>query len=193
MPPAPKHKDGIVNAAIRLFRQNGYSATGLNDIVAASGAPKGSVYHYFPDGKASIAAAAVTEAGQRVLATLNGIAEKHHSAGALLVAHAKLLGHWLQESEFRDGCPITTVLLEMAPQNRNVTVAGRHAFAARNTLLSDMLMADGWTAAEAERMALLSTCALQGALVQARIDRSARPLEQVAAGLANLLDKQNAK
>jgi len=37
----------------------GYACTGLNDIVDASGAPKGSLYHYFPAGKASIAVAAV--------------------------------------------------------------------------------------------------------------------------------------
>ena len=42
-----------------LFRRQGYAGTGLNDIVELSGAPKGSLYHYFPDGKASIAEAAV--------------------------------------------------------------------------------------------------------------------------------------
>ena len=44
----PKHRDAIVAAAVNLFRQRGFSATGMNDIVAESGAPKGSVYYYFP-------------------------------------------------------------------------------------------------------------------------------------------------
>lgn len=191
MPPAPKHKDNIIDAAITLFRQRGYSATGLNDIVSASGAPKGSVYHYFPNGKASIAAAAVETAGERVTATLEKIAAEKSTVGDVLKAHAALLGQWLRDSEFRDGCPITTVLLEMAPKDRVVTVAGRHAFGARNNLLSERLVAEGWTSEAADQMAMLCTCALQGALVQARIDRSARPLEQVAATLAEQLNRQH--
>lgn len=188
MPPAPKHKDRIIDAAIRLFRQRGYSASGLNDIVAASAAPKGSVYHYFPEGKASIAAAAVETAGQRVVATLEEIASDRTSTGDILKAHAELLGTWLKQSDFRDGCPITTVLLELAPQHRKVTVAGKNAFAARNNLLTDRLMAEGWPAGEAAQMAQLCTCAMQGALVQARIERSSKPLELVARLLGNQID-----
>jgi TetR/AcrR family transcriptional repressor of lmrAB and yxaGH operons len=37
----PLHHNNIVKSAIRLFRQSGYAATGLNDILRASGAPKG--------------------------------------------------------------------------------------------------------------------------------------------------------
>ena len=59
MPAKPKHRDAIVNAAVALFRRRGYSGTGLSDIVELSGAPKGSLYHYFPNGKLSIAEAAV--------------------------------------------------------------------------------------------------------------------------------------
>ena len=62
MPAVPKHRKPIVDAAVTLFRRQGYAGTGLNDIVDTSGAPKGSLYHYFPDGKASIAVAAVEEA-----------------------------------------------------------------------------------------------------------------------------------
>ena len=66
MPAVPKHREPITDAAVRLFRRKGYAATGLNEIVEVSGAPKGSLYHYFPEGKASIAVAAVEEAGRRV-------------------------------------------------------------------------------------------------------------------------------
>ena len=41
-------RQAIVGAAARLFRRRGYAGVGINEIVEASGAPKGSVYHYFP-------------------------------------------------------------------------------------------------------------------------------------------------
>jgi AcrR family transcriptional regulator len=94
MPAVPKHRQPITDAAVFLFRRNGYSATGLNEIVEISGAPKGSLYYYFPQGKASIAAAAVEEAGRRVAATIGKLATECRCTGDLLRAHARLLSGW---------------------------------------------------------------------------------------------------
>ena len=59
----PRHRGAIVRAAATLFRRNGFAATGINEIAEVSGAPKGSLYHYFPDGKDQIAEAAIRFAG----------------------------------------------------------------------------------------------------------------------------------
>lgn len=182
-----KHRQPIIDAAVQLFRQRGYAATGLNDLVLASGSPKGSMYYYFPDGKPTIAAAAVEEAGRRVMETIEDIAARTGSTADLLVEHARLLGQWMEKSGFRDGCPMTTVLLELAPDDRVVTEAGRRAFAARLRILGDKLIEDGFEAREAEAMALLCTNALQGSLVMARVECSRAPIEQTAAQLAAIL------
>jgi TetR/AcrR family transcriptional regulator, lmrAB and yxaGH operons repressor len=188
MPAAPKHRQPIVNTAVTLFRRQGYSRTGLNEIVDVSGAPKGSLYHYFPLGKSSIAVAAVEEAGTRVAATLTRLAQECRSTGELLRRHAELLAGWMRSSGFRDGCPITTVLLELAPGDRNVTEAGRSAYRTRVSILADKLVEDGFQKARADALATLCTSALQGALIQARVERSSRPIEITAAELAKLLD-----
>lgn len=182
-----RHRQPIIDAAVRLFRQQGYAATGLNELVVASGSPKGSMYHYFPEGKPSIATAAVEEAGRRVVETLEELAVKCPTTGALLRAHAALLAGWMEKSGFRDGCPMTTVLLELTPANVAVTEAGRRAFAARQEVLATKLRADGISAAEADRLAMLCTNALQGSLVLARVERSRKPIEQTAEVLAELL------
>lgn len=188
MPAVPKHRQPIVNTALTLFRRQGYSRTGLNEIVDVSGAPKGSLYHYFPLGKSSIAVAAVTEAGRRIAATLTKLAGECRSTGELVRRHAELLAGWMRASGFRDGCPITTVLLELAPGDRDVTEAGRAAYRARVAILADKLIADGFPKARAEALAVLCTSALQGALIQARVERSGRALETTASELARLLD-----
>ncbi len=188
MPAVPKHRQPIVKTALTLFRRQGYSRTGLNEIVDVSGAPKGSLYHYFPLGKSSIAVAAVTEAGRRIAATLTKLAGECRSTGELVRRHAELLAGWMRASGFRDGCPITTVLLELAPGDRDVTEAGRAAYRARVAILADKLIADGFPKARAEALAVLCTSALQGALIQARVERSGRALEATASELARLLD-----
>lgn len=184
----PKHRQPIINAAVTLFRRQGYSATGLNDIVNESGAPKGSLYHYFPAGKASIAVAAVEEAGRRVAETVAQLSRQTPSAGALIKGHARMLAGWMRKSGFRDGCPITTVVLELAPADRAVAQAGRKAYVARLAVLTDKLKADGFPAERAERLAGLCVSAIQGALIQARVERSGTPLETAADELARMLD-----
>ena len=183
----PKHRQPIINAAVSLFRRKGYSATGLNDIVDESGAPKGSLYHYFPDGKSSIAVAAVQEAGRRVVETVAQLARETASTGELIKRHAHLLAGWMRKSDFRDGCPITTVLLELTPKDRAVAQAGRQAYAARLAILTEKLMAEGLPAERAKRLACLCVSAIQGALIQARIERSGAPIEISADELARML------
>jgi AcrR family transcriptional regulator len=190
LPAVPRHRQPIINAAVTLFRRQGFARTGLNDVVDVSGAPKGSLYHYFPLGKSSIAVAAVEEAGRRVVATIEELASQCSSTGELLRAHARLLAGWMQKSGFRNGCPITTVLLELAPRERAVTEAGRKAYAARLSILSRKLVEDGFAKARADTLAVLCTSALQGALIQARVERSGRPIEVTAAELARLLEAE---
>jgi TetR/AcrR family transcriptional repressor of lmrAB and yxaGH operons len=190
MPAVPKHRQPIIDAAVTLFRRQGFARTGLNDIVEVSGAPKGSLYHYFPLGKASIAVAAVEEAGARVAATMDQLASECSSTGELLRSHARLLAGWMRSSGFRNGCPITTVLLELAPRERGVTDAGRRAYAARVSILSRKLGEDGFGKARADALAVLCTSALQGALIQARVERSGRPIEVTASELARLIETE---
>jgi TetR/AcrR family transcriptional repressor of lmrAB and yxaGH operons len=191
MAPAQKHRKPIVDAAVKLFRRKGYSGTGLNDIVDESGSPKGSLYHYFPDGKQSIAVAAIEEAGRRVLLTLADLSRRTPKSSQVVKAHARLLGDWMGKSNFRDGCPMTTVLLELAPQDRAIAEAGRKAYAARIDFLRNLLLAEGFSPARAQSLALLCTSALQGALIQARVERSAKPLLIAAEELASLIEAKS--
>jgi TetR/AcrR family transcriptional regulator, lmrAB and yxaGH operons repressor len=188
LPAVRKHRQRIVDAAVTLFRRQGYSATGLNNIVDESGAPKGSLYHYFPAGKASIAVAALEEAGRRVSETVAQLAGETPSTGALIKAHARLLAGWMRKSGFRDGCPITTVLLELAPADRAVAQAGRAAYAARLAILTEKLKGDGFPPQRAETLAGLCVSAIQGALIQARVERAGSPIETAADELARILD-----
>jgi TetR/AcrR family transcriptional repressor of lmrAB and yxaGH operons len=184
----PKHRDAIVHAAVTLFRRHGYSGAGLNDIVALSGAPKGSLYHYFPRGKPAIAEAAIRAAGNNVAATLHQLAATHKTVGKLVKAYGALLAGWMAQSGFSDGCPIATTLLETAPGDPLATAAGREAFANWRRAISSRLAAQGVAARRAERLAALVVSAMEGSLIQARVEASAAIIETTAEELAQLLD-----
>ena len=184
MAQAPRHRDAIVQTAARLFRQQGFAATGLNQIVEESGAPKGSLYHYFPEGKEAIGAAAVAWAGERVVQTLAGLDSETDSPGELVRRYADLLGGWMASSDFRDGCPIATTLLETAPRSAAIRDAGAVALADWARVFGDALRARGAEPLRAARLAALAVAAIEGALLQARVAESRQPLLDAAEELA---------
>ena len=118
MAAAAKHRNSIIASAIRLFRQRGYAATGLNDILKHSGAPKGSLYHYFPGGKEQLGEEAVVVAASVVTQTLAELRAKHASAADMLRGYGQLLAGWMTQAEFAEGCPIATTLLETTPKSQ---------------------------------------------------------------------------
>src|SRR3989442_7961459 len=69
-----KHNDrtdsraSMVRGAVSLIRTRGVNATSFSDVVADSGAPRGSIYHHFPNGKEQLAADAIRWTSERVLA-----------------------------------------------------------------------------------------------------------------------------
>jgi len=183
----PRHRGAIVRAAAALFRRNGFAATGINEIVEVSGAPKGSLYHYFPDGKDQIAEAAIRFAGAGVVASMEKLEQEHDTAASMVRAYCRLLAGWMAKSGFRDGCPISTTLLEAAPQSVALTEAGREAFAGWCAVIARALVRDGFGKAEARRLATLTVSAIEGALILARVEASAAPIDDVAKSLVSAL------
>ena len=59
----------IVSAAL-LIRERGVEATSFSDVIDHSGAPRGSIYHNFPGGKAQLVEEATRYAGDFTAAGL---------------------------------------------------------------------------------------------------------------------------
>src|SRR5207245_9482773 len=110
-----KHRGAMVGSASTLFRRSGYAAIGINEIAEVAGAPKGSLYHYFPDGKDQIGEAAVRFAGKGLVVTWEKLEQEHKTTAAMVQAYCRLLAGWMAKSGFRDGCPIATTLLAAVP------------------------------------------------------------------------------
>jgi len=188
MTPNNPHRRNIVIAAQRLFRRQGYAATGINDIIGKSGAPKGSLYYYFPAGKEQIAVAAIEGAGGLVADTFRDLAERASGPTDFIHTYLTLLGQWLEMSGYRDGCPIATTLLETAPESSAITDAGRNVLDDWRQILADMLIRHGVDEDTAPADANLIMSAIEGAMLLARTEQSRKPLQDVADRLSRLYD-----
>lgn len=169
-----------MRTAMRLFRRQGYASTGLQQILAESGAPRGSLYHYFAGGKEALGEAAVELAGGRVREMLSDLAARHRTPKAFLRAYCRTLAGWMEESGFRSGCPIATTLLETAPEAPAITAAGRRAIDGWIDVVAGVLARDGMAPREARSRAQAIIAAMEGALILARVRESTRPILDVA-------------
>jgi TetR/AcrR family transcriptional repressor of lmrAB and yxaGH operons len=203
----PEHPDSparaIAVAMAALLRRRGYHGAGLNEVVADSGAPRGSVYHHYPQGKDAIGAAAVRLVGTGVLRALGGGAQggagprggnggAPRAAGrtpreALGVIAAQLSG-WMQRSGFDEGCPVVGAALALGPDTPLTRDACAEAFAGWVEALAAVYRDGGIDAARAVPLARLSISALEGAVALCRAQRSLEPMRDVSTEIGALLD-----
>lgn len=187
----PTPRERMVVSAALLIRERGAHPTAIADVLEHSGAPRGSAYHYFPGGRTQLLCEAIDYAGEYVAAR---IARADTGLAALdgLVAYYR---KQLVRSEYRAGCPVVAVTVEAgdpAEQDQATPVIDRAAaaFARWTDLIAERLVADGVRAARAEELAMLTTTAIEGAIIVARACRDLKPLESVHGQLHDLLQAE---
>src|ERR1700746_1248923 len=92
----------IVSAAL-LMRERGVDATSFSDVIAHSKAPRGSIYHHFPGGKAQLIEEATRYAGEFTAAGLVAALAQHDPVAAI-VGFSAMWRRILTRSDFGAGC-----------------------------------------------------------------------------------------
>jgi len=172
-------RDRMVAGAVRLLAQRGLQATSFSTVLAATNAPRGSIYHHFPGGKGELVAAAIAATEQHAL----GLLDQQLGAPAVDVAQS-FLGAWralLTHSDFDAGCALVAVTV--AAETDAMRERTAEAFRAWQDKLSRALAAGGLSADDASSAATLLLAASEGAVVMCRAERDIRAFELVAARL----------
>jgi AcrR family transcriptional regulator len=175
----------MVEAAAVLIREHGVEATSFSDVVVASGAPRGSIYHYFPRGKAQLVEEATRYGTDFVVARLSSELEGGDTAAAVRTFGA-FYAQILRDSNFTAGCPVLAAALEGERTAGARDIAGE-GFRQWERLIAEGLQREGLLAEEADSLATLVVSSLEGAVVLSRAQRSPAPLERVLERIASLI------
>ena len=177
-------RERMIRSAAVLFRERGVEGTSFNDVLAHSGAPRGSIYHHFPGGKAQLAEEATRYAGEVTAAGLAAALADEDPAAAI-AAFAETWRRLLRKSDFAAGCPVMAAALEGGhlPATR---AAASAAFARWQDQLAAAFRKNGVPRQRSESLAALAIAAIEGAVVLARAQGTSEPLEQVAGELERL-------
>ena len=180
-------RERILDASTELFRRQGFTGTGIKQILGTADAPFGSLYHHFPGGKDELAAATIKRAGAQyaelVAAKLlagpdlaTNVRDAFRSAGQNLI-----------DTGYADACPIETVALEVASTNETLRLATAEVFESWIAALAALFESEGVPEAQARALSHVIIAALEGAFVLARAARCTDALDACADAMATLV------
>jgi TetR/AcrR family transcriptional repressor of lmrAB and yxaGH operons len=181
----------MVVAALDLLRESGLSGAGINSVVAASGAPKGSLYHYFPRGKAELVTTALRYAEKDLVEGLRTAFGNDAAVGAKIRAFFRAKAASMKAKGFAQGCPVAAVTVDLDSRAAEIAgVCARIFDACRDAVAEGLREVP---ARERRVVANLILATLEGAMILARAYASPRPLHDVADCLADALDARFAQ
>jgi TetR/AcrR family transcriptional repressor of lmrAB and yxaGH operons len=165
------------------LQRRGLHGTGLNQVLREAHAPKGVLYHHFPEGKTELAVAAIGASVAIITAWLDSALAKYPDPLDAIERWVAKASRGLVESDFEAGCPLATVALETTADD----VAVRSTLAEAFARIEEALVRTGTAPSEAAGLATLIVATYEGGLLQARVANRAQPLLAATDSLITLI------
>jgi AcrR family transcriptional regulator len=185
----PKKRDGrdrLLYGAGRLLAERGYAGMELRDVAARGEAPRGSIYHHFPGGKAQLAAEAAELDGVRIRTGIErSLAER--GLKETLAMFGEIFRRRSAEDPGLIGCPVAAAALAR-PEDPALAEAATAAFESWEGAIAAALEREGVGAQRAADFAGMVVSTVEGALVRSRAAGDHAPLDSAIAGLQVALD-----
>ena len=180
-------REQILLSTSDLLENQGFHATGLNEIVRESGAPKGSIYYYFPEGKEEIVAETVLFAGRRTAERIRSHLAEIEDPAEAIRSFLETVAYHVEASGFRSGGPLTIVASESATTSERINQACRQAYDELREAFAARLRDGGIEEARAMSLAWTINAAVEGAIILSRTFHTGNPLRQAARDMAELI------
>lgn len=104
-------REKIVETAFRLFYEQGYFQTGVNQVIAEAGVSKATFFSHFPT-KDDLCLAYLRERARVDLGQVKDIIQAQKTPRKRFFAFMEGLGSWLPETQFR-GCGFANLTVEV--------------------------------------------------------------------------------
>jgi AcrR family transcriptional regulator len=181
----------MVLSAAALIRRDGVTGTGVRDVVEHAQAPRGSVQHYFPEGKQQLVGEALRWAGGFAAERVRRYMRRPDPTPSGLFAY--MTKQWSDEFSavgYASGCPLVAAAADTAATSDRLRGDMRAALDSWQGAIREALTAMGIADQRAATLAIVMLSALEGAIVLARIQQSTAPLDAVVAELSPVLERE---
>jgi AcrR family transcriptional regulator len=173
-----------MDASAELFRRQGYTGTGVKQIVALASAPFGSLYHHFPGGKEQLGEEVIRWSG----AMYGRLVDVFFQPGGDPVQSTRNFfdgaAETLRQTDYADACPIATIALEVASTNEPLRQATADVFDGWIDTVVAHLVTCGIEPDVSRQLAVSMIALLEGAFLLGRATRDASHVEIAGATAA---------
>jgi TetR/AcrR family transcriptional regulator, transcriptional repressor for nem operon len=176
----------LLDAGLDLVHAHGFAASGVKDITAAAGVPKGSFYAYFPS-KEALAAAILEHYWSDIETRLVPILEGDGLAQERITRFFHALADEHEAGDFLLGCLIGNLSLELGGSSEPVRAALVRILGGWNEALTTCVRSGQGDAHDvradlnAEDLASLLIEAWEGAALRGKVTRSRAPYDRFEA------------
>jgi TetR/AcrR family transcriptional repressor of lmrAB and yxaGH operons len=174
----------MLDAAARLLQLRGYHGAALADILAESGAPRGSLYFHFPKGKDQLVIEATRAAVRGITQRRSELLEKAGTPAAAIHALAEGMIEMLRQTDYTLSCPIAPIILDGTNEIAELSELCRQAFEEWIDLLRAAFARAGVPEKRAAALAIMTQATFEGLLLIARAYRDTAPIATAAEELA---------
>jgi AcrR family transcriptional regulator len=168
-----------------MLREAGMAGTGIKEVVERSGAPIGSLYHYFPGGKTQLVTEALEIHAGRSRALIARFFDGRTSAATAVRRLFDTAAEGFDKAGADKGCAIGAVSLDLRVEDSQAQRICEATFEGWADLIAPHLPFASKPARAS--FAITIVAALEGAFVLARAGRSGAPFRDVGKSLAAAL------
>ncbi|MBI3438351.1 MAG: TetR/AcrR family transcriptional regulator [Proteobacteria bacterium] len=168
-------REGLIDAAVELFRARGYEGVGVAELLEKSGAPRGSLYFHFPGGKEEIGVEAVRRVGENVNAQFRALHETGCDMAYYIQQVFKTTAEGIRDRHYKASCPIAAIAAEMGNSNPKLNEIVRAVFAGWEKEMASAARARGMTAKNANSFASAMLASIEGAMIVSKAQGSVAP------------------
>lgn len=187
-------RDRILKTATVLFQLKGYHATGLNEILRESNAPKGSLYYYFPEGKEQLALEAVNLTKDFVEKLITERLAKIQDPAMSIKNSIEEMTYLMNTKKDNrttlksiQNVSVSLIALETAVTNETLRKTCESAFDAWQDAYTQKLIEGGFSRKKAETLGLVIQSMVEGAITMALTKKSDEPFIAIARQIPVLL------
>ena len=166
-------REAMIEAAWLLIAERGLEGMATREVLARTGAPRGSVYHYFPGGRTELIEAAIDHSREWMGRRIAAIEPK--SPQDVVAGYMDIWRRVLEGTGFRAGCAVTGAVA--GGREPGILDRARAAFDATGEALAALFEQTGVGPDEAGQRATLLMYAAEGAVISARARHSLQPLD----------------
>ncbi len=178
----------MLEAAETLLRERGLAGAGIQHVVARSGAPIGSVYHFFPGGKTQLVAEALQINSEKARALFQRILEDQtRPLPERFRTLFRTAASGFDRGGANKGCAIGTVTLDLDARHEALRTLCRDAL---NGWITSIALELPWSDSVVRRsFAEMVVASLEGAFILSRARQSGAPFITVGEWLATILER----